>query len=78
MANGNMANGKPRKRGFIYALIALGFAGLIGAHEVATMAPSPADDPRAALPFILAVIGTFCFVAAGLLARKLMKEGAPK
>lgn len=73
-----MANGNARTRRFIYALIALGFAGLIGAHELAAMVPSSADDPRAALPFILAVLGTLCFVAAGLLARKLMKERTPK
>lgn len=73
-----MANGTMRKRGLIYALIVLGFAALIGARELATMAPSSADDPRAALPFIVAALGTLCFVAAGLLARKLMKQGAPK
>jgi hypothetical protein len=66
------------KKLLLYGLLALGFAGLIGAHEIATMAPASADDPRAALPFILAALGTLCFVAAGLLARKLMKQGAPK
>lgn len=61
------------KKIIVYVLIALGFAGLIGAHEVATVMPSSADDTRAAFPFILAALGTLCFVAAGLLARKLMK-----
>jgi hypothetical protein len=66
------------KKTIVYVLIALGFAGLIGAHELATMAPSSADEPRAALPFVLAALGTLCFVAAGLIARKLMKQSAPK
>jgi hypothetical protein len=26
-------------------------------------------------PFMLAVLGTLCFIAAGILARRLMKEG---
>jgi heme A synthase len=55
----------------IYVLIALGFAGLIGAHEVS----SPDENADLTLPFILAAAGTASFVAAGLLARKLMKGG---
>jgi heme A synthase len=53
----------------IYVLIALGFAGLIGAHEVS----SPDENADLTLPFILAAAGTASFVAAGLMARKLMK-----
>jgi hypothetical protein len=30
------------------------------------------------VPFILAAAGTLCFVAAGLLARKLMKGGVSR
>ncbi len=55
----------------IYVLIALGFAGLIGAHEIS----GPDENSDLTLPFILAAAGTLCFVAAGLLARKLMKGG---
>jgi heme A synthase len=55
----------------IYVLIALGFAGLIGAHEVS----SPDENADLTLPFILAAAGTASFVAAGLMARKLMKGG---
>jgi hypothetical protein len=58
----------------IYVLIALGFAGLIGAHEVS----SPDETSDLTLPFILAAAGTACFVAAGLMARKLMKGGASR
>jgi hypothetical protein len=55
----------------IYVLIALGFAGLIGAHEIT----GPDENSDLTLPFILAAAGTLCFVAAGLMARKLMKGG---
>ena len=53
----------------IYVLIALGFAGLIGAHEIS----GPDENADLTLPFILAAAGTLCFVAAGLMARRLMK-----
>jgi ABC-type uncharacterized transport system permease subunit len=55
----------------IYVLIALGFAGLIGAHEIS----GSDENSDLTLPFILAAAGTLCFVAAGLLARRLMKGG---
>ena len=58
----------------IYVLIALGFAGLIGAHEIS----GPDENSDLTLPFILAAAGTICFVAAGLMARKLMKGGASR
>lgn len=59
------------KTRIIYVLIGLGFAGLIGAHEVS----SPDENADLTLPFILAAAGTASFVAAGLMARKLMKGG---
>jgi len=62
----------------VYVLIAAGFAGLIGAHEFAVMEPSPGETSSMTVPFILAAIGTVCFVAAGLMARKLMKEGGSR
>jgi hypothetical protein len=63
----------------IYVLIALGFVGLIGAHEVAVNWPSTEEDTAIiTVPFILAAAGTLCFVAAGLLARKLMKGGVSR
>jgi heme A synthase len=65
-----VASNKPRLI-TIYVLIALGFAGLIGAHEVS----SPDENADLTLPFILAAAGTASFVAAGLMARKLMKGG---
>jgi heme A synthase len=62
------------KTRIIYVLIALGFAGLIGAHEVS----SPDENADLTLPFILAAAGTASFVAAGLMARKLMKGGGSR
>ena len=62
------------KKRVIYVLIALGFAGLIGAHEIA-----PADENAdMTLPVLLAAAGTLCFVGAGLLARRLIKQIASK
>ena len=62
------------KKRVIYVLIALGFAGLIGAHEIA-----PADENAdMTLSLLLAAAGTLCFVGAGLLARRLMKRMASK
>ena len=61
----------------IYVLIALGFAGLIGAHEICTLAVGRKLRDLT-LPFILAAAGTLCFVAAGLMARKLMKGGGSR
>jgi hypothetical protein len=62
------------KKRIVYVLIGLGFAGLIGAHEIS--GPDETSDPT--LPLILAAAGTLCFVAAGLMARKLLKGGASR
>jgi hypothetical protein len=62
------------KKRIIYLLIALGFAGLIGAHEI-----TPADDNAdMTWPLLLAGAGTLCFVGAGLLGRWLMKQIASR
>lgn len=65
-----------KKQQVLYALLALGFAGLIGAHEWAVAFPSAGESSTA--PLLLAALGTMSFIAAGLLARKLMKERPPK
>jgi len=67
-----------RKKTIVYVLIGLGFAGLIGAHEVAVLPPPPGGDASMTIPLILAAAGTICFIAAGLLARKLMKDNVSK
>jgi hypothetical protein len=62
------------KKRIIYGLIALGFAGLIGAHEI-----TPADENADfTLPLLVAGVGTLSFVAAGLLARNLLRRMAGK
>jgi hypothetical protein len=62
------------KKRIIYLLIALGFVGLIGAHEI-----TPADENADfTLPLLLAAAGTLSFVGAGLLARWLIKRIASK
>jgi hypothetical protein len=59
-----------KKKLFIYGLIVLGFAGLIGGHEFS----GTGDNADLTVPFVLATLGTLCFVGAGLMARKLMRE----
>ncbi len=68
-----MAQGLARKTIVIYVLIAVGFAGLIGAHEVTP--PDVSDDTNMTLPLVLAAIGTLSFVVAGLLAFRMLKRG---
>jgi hypothetical protein len=53
----------------IYVLIAVGFAGLIGAHEVGGT-DANADTT---VPFILAAVGTLAFVAAGLMGFRMLR-----
>jgi tellurite resistance protein TehA-like permease len=64
------------KKIILFGLIGLGFAGLIGAHELA--AGMSTDGPGTYMPLILAGAGTACFIAAGLMARKLMRQGTFK
>jgi hypothetical protein len=63
-----------RKKLVIYALIVLGFAGLIAAHEFS----GSDENADLTVPFILAAAGTLSFVAAGLLARKLLRQMASR
>jgi hypothetical protein len=66
------------KKRIIFGLVALGFVGLIGAHELAVTPPPPGGESDMIVPFIVASAGTLCFVGAGLLARRLMKQIASK
>lgn len=61
----------------LVALIALGFAGWFGAREIAMTAP-PLGAARAVGPLALAALGTLCFIAAGVMARKLMRGDPPQ
>ena len=60
-------------RWMIYVLIAVGFAGLIGAHEVSVMSSDP--DANATAPFLLAAAGTLAFIVAGIMAFRMLKGG---
>jgi hypothetical protein len=64
--------------GRIYALIGIGFAGLIGAHEFGAMSPDADDVASIIVPFILAAAGTLAFVVAGLMATRLLRGGGPR
>jgi hypothetical protein len=61
-----------KQRIIIVALIVLGVVVLLGARELAATAP-PLGAPRAVGPLVLFALGISCFVAAGLMARKLMR-----
>lgn len=61
----------------IVALIVLGFVGFFGAREIAMTAP-PLGAARAVGPLALAALGTLCFITAGLMARKLMRQDPPQ
>jgi hypothetical protein len=67
-----------KKKVTLCVLLAWGFAGLIGAHELAGSAQAGGADASGVVPLVLAAAGTLCFVAAGVLARRMMKQGAPK
>jgi heme A synthase len=58
-------------RVLIYALIAVGFAGLIGGHEVTAMSSDP--DANENIAFVLATIGTLAFVLAGVMAFRMLR-----
>jgi hypothetical protein len=55
----------------IYTLIAVGFAGLIGAHEIA----GTDDNADAVAPLLLAAVGTLAFIVAGVMAFRMLRGG---
>jgi len=71
-----MANNAARRTGIIFALIGIGFAGLIGADVVATWLPGRPGDANAVWPFALSIIGTLAFIAAGIMAFRLLRQGS--
>lgn len=62
------------KKGIIYALIGVGFAGLIGAHELAPPAEA-GTDADSIVPFVLTAVGTLAFITAGVMAIRLLRGG---
>lgn len=63
------------QEGAYRALIAAGFAGLIGAHEFAPVTTESADNSRAIVPFILAAASTLSFISAGVMAFRMLRQG---
>jgi hypothetical protein len=62
----------PKQKLTIVALVALGIVVLLGARELAMTAP-PLGAARVVGPLMLVALGVLCFVAAGLMARKLIR-----
>ena len=60
---------------FVFALIAVGFICLIGAHFAGTLADDPTADTGVIVSFLLTAAGTVAFVAAGVLALRLLRSG---
>jgi hypothetical protein len=58
----------------IYVLIAVGFAGLIGAHEIA----GTDENADVVAPLLLAAAGTLAFIVAGVMALRLLRGGGPR
>lgn len=56
-------------RWMTYVLIAIGFAGLIGAHEFS----GTGDNADTTVPFVLSFIGTLAFVVAGVIAYRMLR-----
>jgi Ca2+/Na+ antiporter len=56
-------------RVMIYVLIAIGFAGLIGAHEIV----GTDENADVIAPFLLATAGTLAFVVAGVIALRMLR-----
>ncbi len=55
----------------IYVLLAAGFAGLIGAHEIA----GTDENADMTAPFLLAGAGTLAFIVAGVMAFRVLRGG---
>lgn len=58
----------------IYVLIALGFAGLIGAHEIS----GTDENADMTVPFLLAGAGTLSFIVAGVMAYRMLRGGGSR
>jgi hypothetical protein len=63
------------KKRIIYVRIAVGFAGPIGAREVAVSSPDPGADAGMIVSCILATVRTLAFIVAGLMAFRMMRSG---
>jgi len=62
-------------RGMIYALIAVGFACLVGSYVFGKMAADPNADTTIIVSFLITAAGTAAFVFAGIIAIRLLRGG---
>ena len=62
-------------RGMIYALIAAGFACLIGSYVYGKMAADPNADTTVLVSFLITAAGTAAFVFAGIMAMRMLRSG---
>jgi predicted MFS family arabinose efflux permease len=60
---------------FVYALIAVGFACLIGSYVLGKMAADPNADTTILVSFLLTAAGTAAFVFAGIMAMRMLRSG---
>ena len=60
---------------FVYALIAVGFACLIGSYVHGKMAADPNADTAIIVSFLITAAGTAAFVFAGIMAIRLLRSG---
>jgi predicted MFS family arabinose efflux permease len=59
----------------IYALIAVGFACLIGSYVYGKVAVDPNADTAVLVSFLLTAAGTAAFVFAGIIAMRMLRGG---
>jgi len=60
---------------FVCALIAGGFACLIGSYVYGKMAADPNADTAIIVSFLITAAGTAAFVFAGIMAIRLLRSG---
>lgn len=60
-----------------YALVGAGIAALIMAYQYAIPATGRAEPAPEFAPYLFAGIGVVCFIAAGLMWRKVSKQNVP-
>ena len=65
----------PSPKGFVYALIAVGFACLLGSYVFGKMAADPNADTTIIVSFLITAAGTAAFVFAGIIAIRLLRSG---
>jgi len=62
-------------KAFIYALIAVGFACLLGSYLYGKMAADPNADTTILVSFLFTAAGTAAFIFAGIMAMRILRGG---